>query len=155
MDFAEKQSNFEPEIQSVDMEGSLDSFPSKHTLLTMPSYLGEYEPRSVIVKVPSMWKSNQNERDTANLHALMSAPITCTLPLTDLLKVRPDLWESVAKCLTERGFWNKKISVDEILLPKTLESSHSTKVKIPVNKLGEKAEDEEGNTTLPVMIIQS
>ena len=69
--------------------------------------------------------------------------------MTDLLKVRPDLWEGVAKCLTKRGFWNKKIQVEEI---PTLESSPSTKIKVPVNRVGGKAEDDEGNTTLPVKI---
>ena len=69
--------------------------------------------------------------------------------MTDLLKVRPDLWEGVAKCLTERGFWNKKIQVEEI---PTLESSPSTKINVPVNRVGGKAEEDEGNTTLPVKI---
>ena len=75
VDFAEKKSIAEPAIQSEENDGSVDSFPSKHTLLTMPSYLGDYEARSMVVKVPSMWKSNQNERDMANLHALS---VTCT-----------------------------------------------------------------------------
>lgn len=68
----------------------------------------------------------------------------------DLLKVRPDLWKSVAKCLIKQGFWNKKIHVEEI---PTLESNPSTKIKVPVNnKVGGKAEDDEGNTTLPIKI---
>ena len=112
--------------------------------------MGDYKPRSVIMKVPSMWKSVQNERDTANSHALMSAPITCTLPLTDGLKIRPDLWESVAKCLTDRGFWNKKMTLEQAQKPKTLASR--TKIQVPINKLGDKAENNEGNTTLPVLI---
>ena len=88
VDFVEKRSIAEPTNQSKEKDGSIDSFPSKHILLTMPSYLGDYEARLVVVKVPSIWKSNQNKRDTANMHALMSAPVTCTLPLMDLLKVR-------------------------------------------------------------------
>ena len=120
--------------------------------MTMPFYLGYYEPRSVIVKVPSIWKSIQNERDTANLHALMSTPVTCTLPLMDLLKVRPDLWERVARCLTEQGFWDKKTQVGEIMKPATIESSPSTKIKVLVNKVGGKAKDDKENTTLPIMI---
>ena len=130
VDFAKKRSIAEPTNQGKENEGSIDSFPSKHTLLTMSSYLGDYEARLVVVKVPSMWKSNQNERDTANLHALMSTPVMCTLPLMDLLKVRPDFWESVAKCLTKQGFWNRKIHMEEILTP---ESSPSTKIKVPVS----------------------
>ena len=67
----------------------------------MPSYLGEHKSRSIIVKVPSIWNSKQKERDTASLHALMSTLVTCTLPLMDLLKVRSDLWDGVARCLTK------------------------------------------------------
>ena len=39
--------------------------------------------------------------------------------------------------------------VEEILTP---ESSPSTKIKVPVNRVGGKAEDDKGNTTLPIMI---
>ena len=91
----------------------------------------------------------EHEWDMENLHALMSALITCTLPLTDLLKVRPDLWEGVAKCLAKQGFQNKKIPVEEI---PTQESSPSTKINVPVNRVGGKTKDDEGNTTLPVKI---
>ena len=95
---------------------------------------------------------SRNECDTANLHALMSALVTCTLPLTDLMKVRPDLWESVARCLTEQGLWNKKLPMEEILTPAAVESIPSTKIKVPVNRTRGKGEDNKGNTTLPVMI---
>ena len=74
------------------------------------------------------------------------------LPLTDLLKVRSDLWETVARCLTERGFWNKKTHLEDILKPTAVESSPSTKIKVPVNRVGGKAEDDKGNTMLPIMI---
>lgn len=58
VDFAERKSIAEPAIQRKENEGSVNSFPSKHTLLTMPSYLGDYEAKLVVVKVPSVWKSN-------------------------------------------------------------------------------------------------
>lgn len=69
-------------------EGSKDLFPNKQTLRAMRSYLGEYEARFLVVNITSIWKSLKHERDTANLHALMSTIVTCTLPLTDLLKIR-------------------------------------------------------------------
>ena len=93
VDFSGKE-QIDPRV--MPNKGDLDSessFPSKQTLRTLPSYLGEYEPRSVILKVPSMWNAKRKEVDTANLHALMSTPVTCTLSLTDLLKVKPELWE--------------------------------------------------------------
>ena len=113
VDFSGKE-QIDPGI--MPNEGDLDSessFPSKQTLRTLPSYLGEYEPKSVILKVPSIWSAERKEVDTANLHALMSTPATCTLPLTDLLKIKPELWEYVAKCLTDHGLWNKKFSLEE------------------------------------------
>lgn len=118
----------------------------------MPSYMGDYEPRFVIIKVPSMWKSVRNEGDTTNLHALMSAPITCTLPLIDVLKIQPDLWESIAKCLTDRGFRNKQISLEEAKKPGTLVLSTNTKIQVPINKVGDQAKKDEGNTTLSMLI---
>ena len=105
VDFTGRQSIEVDAMPYNEDEGSEESFPSKQTLRTMPSYIGEYEARSVVVKVPSIWKSLKHERDTANLHALMSTPVTCTLPLTDLLKIRPNMWESVAKCLMDQGLW--------------------------------------------------
>ena len=135
-----------------DDQGSEDLFLSKHTLQTMPSYLGEYEPKSVVMRVPSVWNNKKKEHDNANLHTLMSAPITCTLPLMDVLKVRPELWESVAKRLQDVGLWNKELTLDKVLKTNTVVSRHSIKAPIQVNKVGEKAEDDEGNTTLPVTI---
>ena len=105
-----------------DDQGSEDSFPSKQTLRTMPSYLGDYEPKSMVMTVPSVWNNKKKEHDTANLHALMSAPITCTLPLTDVLKVKPDLWENVAKRLQDMGLWNDKLTMDKVLKTKIVVS---------------------------------
>ena len=135
-------------------EGDLDSessFPSKQTLRTLPSYLGEYEPKSVILKVPSIWSAKRKEVDTANLHALMSTPVTCTLPLTDLLKIKPELWEYVAKCLTDHGLWNKKFSLEEALDTKTRLSRKSVRTAVPVNQV-EEGENDGSNTTLHVLI---
>lgn len=133
VDFSGKE-HIDP--QTLPYKGDLDSessFPSKQTLKTLPSYLGKYEPKSVILKVPSMWSAQRKEVDTANLHALMSTPVTCTLPLTDLLKIKPELWEYVAKCLTEHGLWNKKFSLEEALDTKTRLSRKSVRTAVPVN----------------------
>ena len=62
-----------------DDQGFEDLFLSKHTLQTMPSYLGEYKPKSIVMRVPSMWNNKKKEHEIANLHALMSTPIMCTL----------------------------------------------------------------------------
>lgn len=135
-------------------EGDQDfesSFPSKRTMRTLPSYMGDYEPKSIILKVPSMWNAKRKEVDTTNLHALMSTIVTCTLPLTNLLKIKPKLWEYVAKCLTDHGLWDKKFSLKEALDTKTQLSRKSVKTTIPVNQL-EEGKNDESNTTLSVLI---
>ena len=46
---------------------------------------------------------SHKDLDITNLSALMSAPIKCTLPLSDVLKGEPELWEEVAKYLKTIG----------------------------------------------------
>ena len=82
----------------------------------------------------------------------MKYPITCTLPLADVLKVRPDLWESVAKRLQAIEMWNDNITMDKVLNTKIIVFRHSMKAPIQVNKVGEKLDYDKGNTTLLVEI---
>lgn len=74
-------------------EKSEDSKPN--TLKTLPSYLGEYEARSDVIKLMSFLKENPPILDSMNLAALLSAPIKCTLTLAEVLKVKPELWKDV------------------------------------------------------------
>ena len=60
--------------------------------------------------------------------------------------------ENVTKCLMDRGLWNKKHKLEEVLKPKRVVSKPSTKIRVQINKVGDKAEDDEGNTTLLVEI---
>ena len=50
------------------------------------------------------------------------------------------------------GLWNDKLTMDKVLKTKIVVSRHSMKALVQVNKLGDKAEDDEGNTTLPIEI---
>ena len=88
---------------------------SKVTIRTLPSYLGEYEGRSFTLPVSSMRKSLSREKDTANLQALLSAPMTCTLPLSELLKLKLELWMNVAACLIEQGVWAPSYNLTDLL----------------------------------------
>ena len=54
VDFAGKRSFVEQANQSNELKGLIHSFFKKQTLMTMSSYLGDYELRSIIVKVPSI-----------------------------------------------------------------------------------------------------
>ena len=102
--------------------------------------------------VPSMRKSLTREKDTANLQALLSAPVTCTLPLAELLKLKPNLWMNVAACLTEHGVWAPGYSLTDLLKAKPQERKPYKPVPIRVNKVGKHTEDDKGNTTLPIEI---
>ena len=103
-----------------DHQGFEDSFPSK-TDLVYHAFLSQ----RVQIKICS-----KKERKIRNLHALMSAPITCTLSFTNVLKIRPDLWESVANMLQDMGLWNEKLRMDKVLKTKNFVSRHSTKAPI-------------------------
>ena len=66
------------------------------------------------------------------------------------IKTRP--LRECSKISDKQGFWDEKMQVGEILKPAIVESSPSTKIKVCVNRVGGKVEDDEENTTLPVMI---
>ena len=80
----------------------------------------------------------------------MSALIKCTLPLSDILKVRPELWEEVAKYL-------KAIGVDMPMMKLNQEEKRKTKSKVapvPLNKVRDYCEGEDSNTTILVTYIR-
>lgn len=139
------------DLRSEDRDkGSEISQESKaDTLKTLPSYLGDYEAKSKTKKIPSQKFSSPPGLDVTNLVALMSTPIECKLPLSDVLKVKPELWGEVAKYL-------KTIGVDMPLIQATkhkLEKSAKRKRNlepVPLNKVGDYCEGEDGNTTIPV-----
>ena len=80
----------------------------------MPSYLGEYEGHSTVVKIPSTRRELPKERERGNLQAILSAPVTCTLPLVDLLKLRPKLWNDLAGFLADQGLLSKPTSLPKV-----------------------------------------
>lgn len=101
----QRSESIEPPLEEIDFDhktleleirseygdvGSEKSKDSKaETLRTLTSYLGEYEAKSDLRKLPSQKFSSPQTIDLPNLSALMSAPIQCTLPLADVLKVKP------------------------------------------------------------------
>ena len=115
---------------------------------TLPSFQGDYEAQSDIKNLPSHKKHAPPAFDMINLSALLAAPIKCTLPLADILRVKPELWKDVGKCLEKMGI---HIPISET--ERALEAmKHTKKVvePIPVNKVGDYCEGEDGNTTIPV-----
>ncbi|RYA38459.1 hypothetical protein [Enterobacter cloacae complex sp. GF14B] len=77
----------------------------------------------------------------------MSIPIQCTLNLGELLKIRPYLWNDIQKTL-------EKVVITGLITKNLGKLKHKLDNKeirsIPMNKVGEYYEGEEGNTTLPV-----
>ena len=47
--------------------------------------------KSNVRKVPTQYKSAPLVLDATNLHALMSTPVRVTMPLADVLRVKPEL----------------------------------------------------------------
>ena len=93
----------------------------------------QYIDQTTTIRVPSVQKMKREEKPSDDLEAIPSAPITCTLPLIELMKLKPDLWEGLVEKLVAHEILNKG-SFDNVGLNKVS---------------GVKAKDE-GNTTLPV-----
>ena len=111
--------------------------------------VGDYEEKSDIHKVPTQYKKQPPVLDMENLHALMSTPVKVTLPLAVVLKVKPDLWKDVLGCLQKMGITIPTHAIDlEALTHQKKELTKSEPV--PINKVGEYCEREDGNTTFPV-----
>ncbi|MCO5578698.1 hypothetical protein L7F22_032543 [Adiantum nelumboides] len=149
--------NMGHEVYQVDIQflngdaGTEVSIESKpESLKTLPSYIGEHEAKSETRVVPSQRKAIPKMMDTKSMHELMSAPIQCTITLFQLLKIRPYAWDEMGKHLEKMGL---KIPLQELPIngqsSKTQQEDANAK-PVPINKVGENCEGEEGNTTLPV-----
>ena len=119
--------------------------------IQLPNYVGEYESRSEIVSLPTQnIPINEPKKDVANLQALMSAPVTCTTPLTDLLKIRPNLWEKVIG-FPKVGEFCTKHNIETSDLQKKPNKRTRKPVPVPINKVSSQlTKNDMGNTTLPV-----
>ena len=61
---------------------------------THPSDLGQYIYKTATLRIPSIRKTRNIKACVPDkLEAILSAPIRCTLPLIELMKVRLALWE--------------------------------------------------------------
>ena len=137
VDFGHHEENHLENLSFHKKVQTRSSTRSKHTLHTMPSYLGEYEGNSRIVKIPSTRRELPKERDMGNLHAILSTPVTCTLPLIDLLKVWPFLWNELARYLSECGLWEKHIVIQKIHTQDVASQEIENVMPVPINKVGQ------------------
>ena len=106
-------------------KGEDDENSEANTLATLPSFLGDYEAKTEVLQVPQSQQVTPGVKDTANLQAILSAPVTATLPLADFLKVKPKLWEYVAEMMRSQGF---------CLTKKMLEMNKTKMMRVLSNK---------------------
>ena len=139
----------ELELRSDNYDGESEkSGDSKaETLKTLPSYQGEYEVASEVCKIPSQKLDSSPKLNIANLTALMSAPIRCTLPLADVLRVRPELWKELELQLKKLGV---ELPISEQIPNLERKQKQKTYEPVPLNKVGDYCEGEDSNTTIPV-----
>ena len=143
-----KGTNIEELVRSMTEIEFEDAKSEANTLATLPSFQGEYEAKIEIIPIPSSQQLIPPILDMANLRAVLSAPVTATLPLSDFLKVKPEMWDSVANMLQKRGINITKRDIDN----KSLKGSESVSLQLPVCKVTnyEQPSRDKGNTTLPV-----
>ena len=135
------------------MQEGIPSFHSQTSKGLEPSYLGQYINRATTLCVPFIQRSRLHEFDVTNLQAFMSVRVTCTLPFMEWIKLKPQLWDQMGKCLVEQGI----LSTDLIAKPRTQDMggrsiTKATTVRVPLNKVGEVIKKDEGNTTLPIEV---
>ena len=99
------------------------------------------------MRLPTLQMSSPKILDITSLSMLLSAPIKCTLPLANLLKARPKMWEKVARYLKTIGV---DIPMGKINQLKGQEKQTKVITPIPLNKVGEYCEGEDSNTNIPV-----
>ena len=88
------------------------------------------------------------EKDTKNLSSLLSTFIECRLTLGELLRVRPYLWNDLAETLEKMGI--KGIHPKRIEDMKRINKTPIDVQLVPLNKVGDYCEGEDGNITLSI-----
>lgn len=87
-------------IHTLEIENEAGDTQSKaNTLATLPFLVGNTETITHILPMPNSHLATPEVKDTSNLHAILSAPMTATLPLVEFLKARPNMWKQVSKTL--------------------------------------------------------
>ena len=78
----------------------------------------------------------------------MLAPMTCTIPLADLIKIRPNLWEKVVE-FPKVGEFCKKHNIETSDIQRKPNTKKRKPILVPINKVSLQAnENELENTTL-------
>lgn len=129
----------------MDFDSTYDFKIKQGILKTLPYFLGYFEHEFEAHKIPSQKPATQGLIMT-NLANLLSMPAQCSLPLDDILKVKPKLQNDVWECPKNMGI-NMPRELSK--LPKEEIKSHKDPL-VPQSKVKEYCEGEDGNTTLLV-----
>ena len=82
----------------------------------------------------------------SNVWATLKAPVACTLPLGEFLRVKPEIWDQIAKHLNDQGLLRHETGYEDQIS----ESPSETSKHLPLNKVNGSTKKDEGNTTLPL-----
>ena len=96
---------------------------------TLASFQGQLEVRTKVISRPFTLHAIPSIKNTLNLQDIMTSPFTTTLPLVDLLKVKLELWEQVARRLNRQ----KYVDLTHILQMEQLNKQPSQKKLVSVN----------------------
>ncbi|MCO5587465.1 hypothetical protein L7F22_041414 [Adiantum nelumboides] len=135
-------------IQQVAIDEDCRPSVKMSTRVAMGFAAGEHEAKSEVKIVPSQMRAIPKMIDTKSLQELLSTPVICTITLSELLKIRPHLWEEMGKHLE-----TKEIKISLQTNPSMEEKKFGDQTKaqpVRINKVGDYCEGEEGNTTLRV-----
>ena len=103
VDLDQQMVDFELKSLYGDQGTEVTEDSRKETLRELPPYLGPYEERSNIMVLPSQKRANKPVIDSQGLQEFLSTLMKCTLTMAELLKVRPQMWKELGKCLEKMG----------------------------------------------------
>ena len=115
--------------------------------LTLPcSEKGEYIGNTETYRVPTLFKPILKKQNMSNVWAALKVPVTCTLPLGEFLRVRPKIWDEVAKHLKDQGLLRHETRYEDPIS----ESPSQTSRHLPLDKANGNTNTNKANTTLPL-----
>ena len=119
------------------------------SLRTLPHYMGDFETKSEVRRLPLQQIGGTQELDTQILMELLSTPVKCIITLAELLKLKPSMWTEVGRCLDKFGVKNPLKFLEKEIYESD-QPKNNTKSVVQLNKVGEYCEGDYGNTTLPI-----
>ncbi|KAH7433201.1 hypothetical protein KP509_07G059100 [Ceratopteris richardii] len=117
-------------------DGRLDV--ESNSLQELPQFTGPWESESVQIRAPTIVIRNEDSVIPRNTDVVKNTKVQCHLTVEELLKAKPELWDHVKDQVPEL---NSK-------MPKA--SSKEEVPEIPLDKIGDMCEGDEGNTYLPI-----